>query len=137
MRFSDKCIEVEIYSDAIVLDSKTHLEIRQRIIHVKNIIDHETHVVREGRKRVVYIRHRGLDTACRENERVLDEIETPIVSMRHIDSKLGSYLTMITSSHFLVDYVVIDRDLISMVIPGRREIYIERNRVDELTIYIV
>lgn len=137
IKFNDKCLEVKLTSDAVIINSGTVLEIRQRIVSVQNAINYSVHSIRSGRKKVIYIRHGGLGSKCKAPYKALDELQSPIAYIKHIKSNLGDFVTIITPGQFLLDYVILSSDIIVVMVSGKREIYFEQSNKNILIMYII
>lgn len=136
VKFNDKCIAVDLSSDAVALRGGLELEIRQRIVTVRRGLKSEVYSVRGGRKKVVYVHHPGVGAECYDAKNVEEEFLSSLAHIKYTKCRLGGYLTIIMSGQFLVDYIVIDDNLVAIVLPGRREIYVERAG-DTVALYVV
>lgn len=136
VRFDEKCFEVELVSDTIRIRSGLELEVRERIIMIRGALDSKVYSIRNGRKKAVYIRHVGITARCEDSQKMVEEISGPFAYVRYTKSRLGGYLTIITPGRFFTDYIVIDESTVAIVLPGHREVYVEK--IDNtLTLYIV
>jgi hypothetical protein len=136
LKFNDKCLEILIESGSITVHGNFDLEIRQRIIVTSGDVKTEIHSIRGGKKKVIYLHYdKFMGSECAPGHRVLDELPTHLAHIKYIESRLGGYLTIITSGYFLVDYIVVSSETVAIVTSGKREIYIDRN--NNVAIYIV
>jgi len=131
-----KCVEVVTESDALRLVGNGFIEFRQRIITAASVKNHSVHTIRSGKKKVLYLYFEGFGVECVEGVRVLDDVSTHLAHLKHTLTKIGGFITIITSGQFLVDYAVLSDDVAAVVIPGKREVYIDKHH-GEVTIYIV
>ncbi|MEM2644616.1 MAG: hypothetical protein QXP03_00885 [Desulfurococcaceae archaeon] len=134
--FNEECFEVEFTSDAIRVRSGLELEVRERMVMVQGVLSSEVHGIRNGRKKAVYVRHVGITMRCNSFREIVQEISSPLAQIKYTRSRLGGYLTIITSGRFLTDYIVVDESAMAIVLPGRREVYAEMAG-NVLTLYIV
>jgi len=112
-------------------------EFRQRVIILRNADNVEVYSIRGGRKKVIYAKYYDRLLSCSEpGELVRDEVSTPLFTARVTKCALDTYLTIVFSGAYLVDYAVISRDLVGLLIPGKREVYVEVSG-SVTTIYIV
>ncbi len=136
MKLENRCIEISVGGDVIQIESGLTLELRQRIITATGVTGYSIHEIRSGKKKVVYLYYQSNNTACPEQVKTQDEVSTHLASFRSIKTRVGGFLTIITSGQFIVDYVVIGEREVAIVIPGKRQVYIEENK-NVVTIYIV
>jgi len=135
VRLDGKCLDIEYTGELVrVIGANFSFEFRQRSAVFKNISDIEVHSIRGKRKKIVYIKYHGVFLPCPEHEEISEEISTDVFVVHVVKCALDTYVTVIFSGLFLIDYVVISRDLVGLMLSGKREVYTER--VDnEITMY--
>jgi len=138
LKLNGGCIDIAYTSEQVsLIGDGFSFEFRQRSITLKNVNNVEVHVIRSGRKKVIYARYRGNMLPCRDHgETSREEISTPLFTARVTRCSLDTYLTLIFPGTFLIDYVVMSRDMVGLVLPGKREIHTEKTGND-VVIYIV
>jgi len=138
LRFNDECLSVEYSGELIrLIGENFSFEFRQRVIILRNAGNVGVYSIRGGRKKVIYAKYYGRLLSCSEpGEQVRDEVSTPLFTARVTRCALGTYLTISFSGVFLVDYAVISRDLVGLLMPGKREIYVEVSG-GVITMYLV
>lgn len=130
-------MEILLKTDSFAIHGNVDLEVRQRIITITGDARTEIHTIKGGRKKVVYLHYdKTLGFNCITGYKVLEELSTPLVHVKHTESLLGGYLTIIPSGQFLIDYIVVSDKTMAIVVPGKKEVYVDKN--DNITtIYIV
>lgn len=132
----DRCVEYYWSGEYFVVKDGFQLEVRQRIIHIVGVDELQEHVIRGGKKKVVYLPYRKKSSINCSNVKNVSEITSHIAHAKYIRTSIGDYIVIITSGAFMVDYIVISEDKIAIVVPGKREIYIDREN-GSATLYIV
>jgi len=136
IKLDDSCIEVYFTSDAIYISGKLKLEIRQRMVIVTgDLSGSEVYSIREGRKKVVYLHHSGVGLKCPKAQ-ILSDVSSPLAHVKSTKTRLGSFVTILTPGQFFIDYLIVSDDALVVVIPGRREVIVERGR-DATVLYII
>jgi len=138
LRLNDRCLSAEYSGELIrLMGENFSFEFRQRVIILRNADNVEVYSIRGGRKKVIYAKYYDRLLSCSEpGELVRDEVSTPLFTARVTKCALDTYLTIVFSGAYLVDYAVISRDLVGLLIPGKREVYVEVSG-SVTTIYIV
>ncbi|MEM0002158.1 MAG: hypothetical protein QXS24_00915 [Desulfurococcaceae archaeon] len=137
IKFGDKCLEILLEADSFTIRGNVVLEVRQRIITITGNIKTETCSIREGRRKVIYLHYdKTIGSDCTTGYKLLEELSTPLVHIRYTKSTLGEYLTIIPSGLFLVDYIVVSSETTAIIIPGKREVYVDKSN-HITTVYIV
>lgn len=132
----DRCVEYSWTSDYFVVKNGFQLEVRQRIISAKGVGDPQDHYFRGGRKRVIYLPYKRRLTIDCADVKSFSEISSSTAHARYIRTSIGDYIVIITAGSIMIDYIVISEDKIAIVIPGKKEVYIDRED-DIVTLYIV
>lgn len=136
VKFNDKCIEIVQGGDYISIKAGINIEIRERIITINGVTGYELKNIRNGRKKVLYIYHRGITSSCPPGREIPIEVSLRNAHVKYTETSIGGFLTIITSSLFLVDYIVLSKETIAIIIPGRKEAYLDQVK-DTITVYIV
>lgn len=138
LRLNDRCLSAEYSGELIrLMGENFSFEFRQRVIILRNADNVEVYSIRGGHKKVIYAKYYDRLLSCSEpGELVRDEVSTPLFTARVTKCALDTYLTIVFSGAYLVDYAVISRDLVGLLIPGKREVYVEVSG-SVTTIYIV
>jgi hypothetical protein len=138
IKLDGKCAEIQYIDDLVrLIGEDFSFEFTQRSIVLSNVSSVEMYLIRGGRKRAIYAKYSGRYPPCSiRGEVIREEASTPLFTVRVTKCGVDSYLTIIFSGLFLIDYAIISRDTIGLVVPGKRDVYIERTG-DSLAIYIV
>jgi hypothetical protein len=138
MKLNDECLGIEYSGELIRLTGENFsFEFRQRVIILKNADNVKVYSIRGGSKKVIYAKYYGKLLSCSDlGELVRDEVSTSLFTARVTKCTLGIYLTVVFSGMFLIDYVIISKDLVGLLVPGKREVYVEVSN-DIITIYLV
>ena len=131
----ETCLEIEQVGNSIIVKNSILLEIKDKVLTASRITGIDVHDIRDGKKKVIYLYYKHVDKVCRESSGV-EEFSTPLIHVKHTKTPLGNYTTIIPSGIFPVDYLVLSSGQVAIVIPGRREVYIERDKLDTVVIYI-
>lgn len=138
VKLNGGCVEIQ-YTDNLVrlIGGDFSFEFTQRSVVLSNVSDVEVYLIRSGRKRAIYAKYSGRYLPCPDRGEVIeDETSTQLFTARVTRCSVGYYLTIIFSGSFLVNYAIMSRDTIGLVVPGKREVYTERIE-GSLAIYIV
>ena len=136
MPFGDRCVEIRLSSSSVQISGDSFkVEFRERAVVVEGSRDVSLHSIRGGKRKVVYIwLHSSNGVPCR-NE-VAKEFESMLVHVKCIELATGNYLNIVLAGSFLVDYAVLSEGVLALVIPGKREVYVDRAG-SAVTIYLV
>jgi hypothetical protein len=138
VRVDDGCLDIEYTGEFIrVIGSNFSFEFKQRSATLKNVSSVEVYTIRGGRKKVIYAKYRGVPVSCMGRDEIsAEEVSTELFTARIVKSGLGVYMTLIFSGYFYLDYAVMSRDLLGIIVSGKREVYAEKTGSD-VTIYLV
>jgi len=135
VKLDGECLNLEHTGELIrVIGANFSFEFRQRSAVLKNVSNVEAHSIRGGRRKVVYVKYHGVFLPCPEHGEISEEISTEMFAAHVVKCAIDTYVTMVFSGLFLVDYVVISKDLAGLVLSGKREVYTERVG-NEVTVY--
>ncbi|MEM0198736.1 MAG: hypothetical protein QW733_01645 [Desulfurococcaceae archaeon] len=135
--YKDECIEVAFTTDSIHLKGLNfNVEIRERVVIVKGSGEASVHGIRGGKKKVVYIQlenNRGVK--CTENAQ--DELSSTLAQIKRIVTSVGDFISIVPSGRFLIDYAIVGENIVALLVPGRKNVYIDREGKDSVTVYFV
>lgn len=132
----DECVEVALTGESIYIGGYNFsIEIRERTAIVRGALRSEVHSIRGGRKKVVYVWFNGIRGLKCSGE-VYEELASTIAHFRRISLPIGDFINIILAGRFLFDYAVLGRDVITFVLPGKREVYVDVEK-DAITVYVV
>ncbi|MEM4535592.1 MAG: hypothetical protein QW764_06085, partial [Desulfurococcaceae archaeon] len=92
--------------------------------------------IRGGKKKVVYIQlenNRGVK--CTENAQ--DELSSTLAQIKRIVTSVGDFISIVPSGRFLIDYAIVGENIVALLVPGRKNVYIDREGKDSVTVYFV
>ncbi|MEM4717608.1 MAG: hypothetical protein QXE81_02475 [Desulfurococcaceae archaeon] len=136
IRFNDKCIEIISGRDYILVKAGINIEIRERVITINGGIGYELKNIKNNRKKVIYIFHRGITSNCSPGHEIPVELSLLNAHVKYTETSIGGFLTIVTSGSFLIDYIIVNKDTITIIMPGRKEAFVEQSN-NTITVYIV
>lgn len=132
----DECVEVVLAGESIHISGYNFgIEIRERTVIVRGAQRSEVHSIRNGRKKVVYIwfnEIRGFKCAGE----VYEELTSTIAHLKRISLPVGDFINIVLAGRFMFDYAVLGRDVVALILSGKREVYVDREK-NVITVYVV
>lgn len=129
-------MEVDFTSECVRLRGRDYdIEVRERMAVVKGVSRWELHTIRNGRKKVLYVwLSSGKGYECGDDAQ--EELASTVAHVRRISLSIGDYVNVMLAGRFLFDYAILGREVLVFVVPGRREVYVDKEK-DAIAIYVV
>jgi hypothetical protein len=115
-------LNVEVENETLSLRGSFNIEVKTRGVVFERATGYR--VVGDGRKKYIYIEHMGLEP-LEDAVDCPDELELGKLVLNRVNLDFEEYLTIVTSSESLIDYIVVTRRLTCIVISRRREAYFD------------
>ncbi|MEM3925965.1 MAG: hypothetical protein QXU13_00015 [Desulfurococcaceae archaeon] len=138
VKFGEGCLGISFTTESIVINGiKLNIEVRPRMVIIHGVKDVNISQIYQHRKKVIYIHHEGepyKNYYCGNN--VYTEYSAPVFSLKYTELNVGKYITMILSPTFLIDYLVISDNIVVLIIPGKRKVFVDTSK-NTTSLYIV